>query len=331
MSEVLSQSEIDALLSAIKSGEIDTAAMRNEQETIRVRSYDFRRAMRFSKDHLRVLRRMHEHFCRLLTTHLSGQLRSVPQIQVESVDQVPYEEFIRSIPVLTVLQLFEMSPLEGRIVLEMNPQVVFAMLDKYMGGDSAGPYRERELTDIEVTLLRRLFEPMSSILAEAWSGVASLEPAFLSFESNPQFLQLTTPNETVLVVTMSVRVGDTSGLINLCIPHATVEPVVPMLSNRYYMDPGRHAQGLRGADERIEARVLGVPVDVRVQVGDTTLKMSEILDLAVGDTIVLQQSIRDPALVYVDGTPAFWASIGKKNRMYAVKIVREWGADIDRE
>lgn len=324
MSEVLSQSEIDALLSAINNGEIDTRDIRSGDRSARVRSYDFRRAMRFSKDHLRVIRRIHEHFSRLFTTHLSGQLRSVIQIQVESVDQVPYEEFIRSIPILTVLNLMEMSPLEGRVVLEINPQVVFAMLDKLMGGDSGGPYRERELTDIEISLMKRLITPATNLLADAWRGVSALEPDLVSMESNPQFLQLTTPNETVLVIAMSVRIGETTGLINLCIPHTTVEPLMPMLSNRYYMDPGRRKHSGSEAEPKIQSHVMKVPVDVEVEIGGTELTVDEVLNLDVGDTIILHQTIRDPALVYVDGTPAFWGSVGKRNRVYAIKILREW-------
>ncbi|MFB5191438.1 flagellar motor switch protein FliM [Alicyclobacillus fastidiosus] len=331
MSEVLSQSEIDALLSAIHNGEIDANEIRSDDRASRVRSYDFRRAMRFSKDHLRALRRIHEHFSRLLTTHLSGQLRTVIQIQVESVDQVPYEEFIRSIPMLTVLHLMEMTPLEGRVVLEMNPQVVFAMLDRFMGGDNAGAYRERELTDIETTLVRRLITPAAELLAESWRGVADVEPEFVGLESNPQFLQLTTPNETVLVIAMSVRIGDTTGLINLCIPHTTVEPVMPTLSNRHFMDSGRRRQPVAEEDEKVRSHVLKVPVEVEVQLGSTELTVNEVLHLEVGDTVLLRQSIRDPALVFVDGTVAYWGSIGKRNRNYAIKILREWEGASDSE
>ncbi|GMA61557.1 flagellar motor switch protein FliM [Alicyclobacillus fastidiosus] len=331
MSEVLSQSEIDALLSAIHNGEIDANEIRSDDRASRVRSYDFRRAMRFSKDHLRALRRIHEHFSRLLTTHLSGQLRTVIQIQVESVDQVPYEEFIRSIPMLTVLQLMEMTPLEGRVVLEMNPQVVFAMLDRFMGGDNAGPYRERELTDIETTLMRRLMTPAADLIAESWRGVAEVEPEFVGLESNPQFLQLTTPNETVLVIAMSVRIGDTTGLINLCIPHTTVEPIMPTLNNRHFMDSGRRRQLEPEEDEMVKTHVLKVPVDVEVQLGSTELTVNDVLNLEVGDTVLLRQSIRDPALVFVDGTAAYWGSIGKRNRNYAIKILREWEGASDSE
>lgn len=324
MSEVLSQSEIDALLSAINSGEIDAKDIRSDDKAARVRSYDFRRAMRFSKDHLRVIKRIHDHFSRMLTTHLSGQLRTVMQIQVESVDQVPYEEFIRSIPMLTVMHLMEMAPLKGRVVLEMNPQVVFAILDRYMGGDSSGPYRERELSDIEASLMRRLITPATDLLADAWSGVSQLQPEFVSLESNPQFLQLTTPNETVLVISMSVRIAETTGLINLCIPHTTVEPLMPLLSNRYYMDAGRRKEPAAEEESRVQSHMLKVPIDVEVQIGEADLTVSEILNLEVGDTVVLRQTIRDPALVFVDGTPAYWGSIGTKNRMYAIRILREW-------
>ncbi|WP_206915663.1 flagellar motor switch protein FliM [Alicyclobacillus suci] len=331
MSEVLSQSEIDALLSAIHNGEIDANEIRADDHAARVRSYDFRRAMRFSKDHLRALRRIHENFSRLLTTHLSGQLRTVMQIQVESVDQVPYEEFIRSIPVLTVLHLMEMAPLEGRVVLEMNPQVVFAMLDRFMGGDNVGPYRERELTDIEMTLMRRLITPAADLLADSWRGVVELEPEFVGLESNPQFLQLTTPNETVLVIAMSVRIGDTTGLINLCIPHTTVEPIMPTLTNRHFLDSRRRQHNAAEEEQVVTAHVMKVPVEVQVELGSTELTVHEVLDLEVGDTILLRQSIRDPALVYVDGTAAYWGSIGKRNRNYAVKILREWEGASDNE
>src|SRR5579875_2881261 len=156
MSEILSQAEIDALLSALNSGEVKAEDIREDPQTNRVRSYDFRRAMRFSKDHMRIVERIHEHFCRLLGTYFSAQLRSVVQLTVETVDQVPYEEFIRSIPIPSVVQVVEVAPLPGRIVVEFHPQVVFAMLDRMMGGTVKGRYRDRELTEIEQSLFRRL-------------------------------------------------------------------------------------------------------------------------------------------------------------------------------
>ncbi|MCL6515629.1 flagellar motor switch protein FliM [Alicyclobacillus sp.] len=324
MSEVLSQEEIDALLSALNRGELNADEIREESSGPQVRNYDFRRAMRFSKDHIRILRRIHEHLARLLTTHLSGQLRAVVQVQVETVDQLPYEEFIRSIPPLTVIQLVEMAPLPGKMVLEFNPQVVFAMLDRMMGGFVRGPYRERELTEIELTLVERLFSSLPGFIAEAWRNVEALSPKLLHLESNPQFVQLTTPNETVLVITMSARIGSVSGLVNVCIPHVTLEPVLPRLSTQRFMDSRRSGGWQQEDERRLAKHLMGVAAEVAVELGRARLTMAEVLDLQVGDVIPLQQAIQAPLTVYVNGVPTYTASAGQRNGRYAVKVLTEW-------
>ncbi len=324
MSEVLSQSEIDALLSALTSGEVKAEDIRDSEQTSRVRNYDFRRAMRFSKDHIRIISRIHEHFCRLLSTHLSGQLRSVVQLQVESVDQVPYEEFIRSIPVLTVIQVYAFNPLEGKVIMEINPQIVFAMLDRLMGGMISGPYKERELTDIEQALIKRILGRITEFFSDAWHNVAKLNPEFVSMESNPQFLQLTTPNETVLVITLSAKVGEAYGLINLCIPHVTVEPIMSRLSTQYFMDGSKEKQRAVRDGGKLEQHIQDMFVNVAVELGTSEITVEEALGMQIGDTIPLSQSIRDPVLVYVDGVPAYSASLGKLKNRYAVKIIEDW-------
>jgi flagellar motor switch protein FliM len=320
VSEVLSQSEIDALLSALTSGELKAEEIREASRERPVRTYDFRRAMRFSKDQIRIIARIHEHFARLLTTHLAGQLRSIVQIQVESVDQVPYEEFIRSIPALTVVQVMEFAPLEGKVVVEMNPQVVFAILDRLLGGNPVGPYRERELTEIEETLLERGLAGMTNFLAEAWRSVAELSPRLLTFESNPQFLQLATPNETVLVVTLSARIGGVSGLFNICLPYVTIEPLVPKLTTQYLFDTGRSAAG-QEPDARLESHVREVWVDVSVELGGVDLTLQELLDINAGDIIPLTSGIRDPVKVYVDDVPTFSGRVGRLRNRMAVQIL----------
>jgi len=325
--EVLSQSEIDALLSALTSGEVKAEDIRNANVTTRIRNYDFRRAMRFSKDHIRIISRIHEHFGRLFTTHLSAQLRSFVQFQVESVDQVPYEEFIRSIPTLTVIQVMEFAPLEGKVVVEMSPQIVFAMLDRVMGGDAKGPYKERELTEIEEALLGRLLSGIPQFFADAWKNVVLLEPLLLSVESNPQFLQLTTPNETVLVITLSARIGSATGLINVCIPHVTLEPILPKLSTQYFMDgsKSRHAGNLY--TEKISIQMERTSLNLTVVLGETDLSLEDLLQLRVGDCIPLIAPIKEPLRVCIDNEPKFYASIGKTRNRYAIKIVDEWRGD----
>lgn len=325
MSDVLSQSEIDALLSALTSGEVNADDIRSQNQPSKIRNYDFRRAMRFSKDHIRIITRIHEHFARLLTTHLSGQLRNFVQIQVESVDQVPYEEFIRSIPILTVIHVLELSPLEGKVVLEMNPQIVFAILDLLMGGTIHGSYRERELTDIEVSLLTTILSRMTDFLSDAWRNVSVLQPEFVSLESNPQFLQLTTPNETVLVITLSAKVGSATGLMTMCIPHVTIEPLLPHLTRQYFMEETKNKVASNPAEEKVAKHLQGVPVSVTVKLGDSELSVQELLDLQIGDTITLNQKIRKPVLVSIDDVPTYLAGVGRMKQRYAVKILEEFG------
>ncbi|GMA49029.1 flagellar motor switch protein FliM [Alicyclobacillus contaminans] len=322
MADVLSQAEIDALLSALTSGEVNAEEIRDAGDSNHVRTYDFRRAMRFSKDHIRIIRRIHEHFARLLATSLSGQLRAVVQIQVESVDQVPYEEFIRSIPTLTVIQVMELHPLQGKAVMEMNPQVVFALLDRLLGGVVKGPYRERELTEIEHALLLRALGSTTDFLAEAWRNVGELSPELLSIESNPQFLQLTTPNETVLVVTMSAKIGSASGLINLCIPHVTIEPLIPKLSTQYFMDSGKVRRSSdRPEVPRLQRHLLGSSAEVSVVLGEAELTLQELLDIQVGDVIPLNTPIGSPLNVLVNDVPTLLGSIGTRRNKYAVQIL----------
>lgn len=328
MADILSQSEIDALLSALTSGEVSAEDIRDSGRTSRIRSYDFRRAMRFSKDHIRIISRIHEHFARLMTTHLSGQLRTIVQFQLESVDQVPYDEFIHSIPALTVIELMEFYPLKGKVAVEMNPQIVFAVLDRFMGGVIHGPYRERELTEIEIALLSRVFGSMTTFFAEAWGNVADLNPQLLTIESNPQFMQLATPNETVLVVTLSARVGIATGLVNICLPHATIEPIVPMLRTRRVTND---AQARRDVEQdRLESHMRNLLVDVQVCLGGTELTFEELLDIQVGDVIPLQIPISTPVQVAVENVPTYRASIGRSKDKLAVKILDVWkGGDND--
>lgn len=323
MSEILSQSEIDALLSALTSGEVTAEEMREADDVVRLRTYDFRRAMRFSKDHIRIISRIHEYFARLMTTHLSGQLRTVVQLQVESVDQVPYEEFIRSIPTLTVIHVMEFLPLEGKVVVEMNPQIVFAMLDRSMGGVTKGPYKERELTEIETALLNHVMGQMTNFFAEAWRNVAELRPRLISMESNPQFVQLTTPNETVLVVTLGARIGAASGLLNVCIPHITVEPLLPKLSTQFFMDVNRSRARPDHEIRTMQSFVHQMEVELSVRLGQAELDLGDLLDLQPGDVIPLHSPVASPVQVLVDQVPTFLASVGRVRDHYAVQIVAE--------
>src|SRR5690625_2224704 len=238
--DVLSQNEIDALLSALSSGEMDAEQLKEEEEDKKVKVYDFKRALRFSKDQIRSISRIHVNFARLLSTYFSGQLRTYVDISVASVDQIPYEEFIRSVQAMTILNVYSVEPLEGRIIFEFNPNIAYAMLDRLLGGRGASLDKIKNLTEIETKLMSQLFEKgITNNLTEAWTSVINMNPQFEEFEVNPQFLQLVSPNETVVVVSLDTTVGESSGMINICIPHVVLESIIPRLSVHYWLQNER--------------------------------------------------------------------------------------------
>lgn len=215
--EILSQSEIDALLSALTTGEMNVDELKKEEEAKKIKVYDFKRALRFSKDQIRSITRVHENFARLLTTYFAAQLRTYVQITVTSVDQLPYEEFVRSIPKMTVLNVFELGTLDGRIIMEVNPNIAYAMMDRLMGGFGASMNKIEQLTEIEMKIIASIFEKTLEHYREAWSTILDIEPCMQEFEVNPQFLQMVSPNDTVVVISLNTQVGEASGMINLCI------------------------------------------------------------------------------------------------------------------
>lgn len=318
--EVLSQSEIDALLSALSTGEMDADELKKEQNEKRVKVYDFKRALRFSKDQVRSLTRIHENFARLLTTFFSAQLRTYVQISVASADQIPYEEFIRSIPKMTILNVFEVPPLDGRILMEVNPNIAYAMMDRMMGGRGTSINKVESLTEIETRIMSNTFERAFENLREAWANIAEIDPMLTDFEVNPQFLQMVSPNETVVVISLNTTIGETSGMINICIPHVVLEPIIPKLSVHYWMQTDkkeRKPQEIAVLEERVQS----AHVPVSVELGTADISIQDFLILEVGDVIELNQQIEHPLMIKIGDIPKFLGQAGKMNKKLAIQVL----------
>ncbi|MFC0524147.1 flagellar motor switch protein FliM [Pontibacillus salicampi] len=329
--EVLSQNEIDALLSAISTGEMDADDLKKEEKEKKVKVYDFKRALRFSKDQIRSLSRIHENFARLLTTFFSAQLRTYVQISVASVDQIPYEEFIRSIPKMTILNIFSVAPLDGRILLEANPNIAYAMMDRLLGGTGESVNKIENLTEIETKILSRLFEKTIDNLQEAWSTVVDINPELDEFEVNPHFLQMVSPNETVVVISLNTEIGESSGMINICIPHVVLEPIIPKLSVHYWMQT-ESKEREPGEYEALTNNIQRAHVDMKAILGESTISVEEMLQLKKDDVIQLTSSIEDPLALKVDNETKFLVQPGKVKNKAAVQILEEYqGGDYDDE
>ncbi|ELK44750.1 flagellar motor switch protein FliM [Halobacillus sp. ACCC02827] len=321
--EVLSQNEIDSLLSALSTGEMDAEKLKQEEQEKKVRVYDFKRALRFSKDQIRSLSRIHENFSRLLTTYFSAQLRTYVDIEVASVDQLPYEEFIRSIPTMTILNVFHVPPLEGRILMEANPNVAYAMMDRVLGGKGSSVNKVDNLTEIETTIMSHLFEHALENYQEAWGSIVDMEPELEDFEVNPQFLQLVSPNETVVVVSLETTVGSTSGMINICIPHVVLEPIIPKLSVHYWMQKEQPKERDPVEQEALTQTIRGTELDIRAVLGEASMSIEQFLDLKAEDVIRLDQPIGKPLMLRVDEEDKFYIQPGKLNNKLAVQILEE--------
>ncbi|MGM7701180.1 flagellar motor switch protein FliM [Pseudalkalibacillus sp. Hm43] len=320
LAEVLSQNEIDALLSALSTGEMDAEELKKEEAEKKVKVYDFKRALRFSKDQVRSLTRIHENYARLLTTFFSAQLRTYVQISVASVDQIPYEEFIRSIPKMTILNLFEAPPLEGRLLIEVNPNIAYAMLDRTLGGQGAGMNKIDSLTEIETKIMNQLFEKALDSFGEAWSTIVDVEPEMVDFEVNPQFLQMVSPNETVVVISFTTTIGETSGMINICLPHVVLEPIIPKLSVHHWMQK-KQRDKLPEEVEKLERRVKNAMLPLTAELGRCAISVQEFLSLATNDVLELDQKISAPLNINVQGKNKFIGQPGKVKNQMAVQII----------
>ncbi|CAH0214019.1 Flagellar motor switch protein FliM [Peribacillus sp. Bi96] len=318
--EILSQNEIDALLSAISTGEMDADDLKKEEVEKRVKVYDFKRALRFSKDQIRSLTRIHENFARLLTTYFSAQLRTYVQISVASADQIPYEEFIRSIPKMTILNVFEVPPLDGRIILEVNPNIAYSMMDRVLGGRGISVNKVDSLTEIETKIMSNLFEKAFENLQEAWGTIVEIEPVMTEFEVNPQFLQLVSPNDTVVVISLNTQIGETSGMINICIPHVVLEPIIPKLSAHYWMETSQKEK-IPEEIMILEKRIRNADLPIISELGSTDITIHDFLLLDVGDVIDLNKAIDEPLTIKIGGIPKYSAQPGKVGKKHAIQIL----------
>ena len=320
MTEILSQDEIDTLLNAMSTGDISTETIKETKVQKKVKIYDFRRPDKFSKDQIRTLQMMHETFARLTTTSLSAQLRTLVSVHVASVDQLTYEEFIRSIPNPTTLAVVNMDPLKGSSVLEIDPSVTFTVIDRLFGGKGEPTKLTRELTDIELSVMEGIIVRILGNLRESWSNVIDLRPRLGNIETNPQFAQIVPPNNMVVLVTLETKVGDVEGMTNFCIPYITIEPIIAKLSAQYWYSSIRKGATVENMNI-IKSRLDEVSVPVIAEIGDVDISMNDIIKLSKGDVIKLSDTkLTSDMMVKIGGRRKFTCRPGLLGTKLAVQV-----------
>jgi flagellar motor switch protein FliM len=318
MPDVLSQGEIDALLSALSTGEVNAEDVRIEEGKRRVKVYDFRRPDKFSKDQLRTIEFMHENYSRLLSTSLATYLRTIVDVHLISVQQMTYGEFTQSLPSPTICSVFNLNPL-GTAIMEVNPELGLMMVERLLGGELRLPEKSRELTDIEQTILRRIIFRCLGHLKEAWQNVAAVDAEFERMELNPQFVQIVAPNQMVVLVTLSVKSEENEGFLNLCLPDTLLEPILSKLAAHYWLAATR--QGVTPQTlETLRKMVERTSVEAVVVLGETPLALSELMDLQRGDVIALGTRADGFLDVRVGNRVKFRARPGAVGSKLAVEI-----------
>ncbi len=318
MGEVLSQSEIDNLLAALSSGELDAEEM-NDNSDKQVKNYDFKRPTKFSKEHLRTLEIIYEHYGRLLSTNLPVYLRKNIQVSVASSETVIFSEFPNALSNPVILGIVNFQPLGGTIIIELAAQLGFAMIDRMLGGTGDPLDKNRDFTEIEMTIIQKMMVVCMQLMREPWKNVTDINPVMERIETNSQFAQVIAPNDMIAIVTLNMKIGDVEGFMNVCLPFFTLENVMDKLNTKYWY-ANMQEQNEEDYEEYIEALIKRVDVPVKAVLGKSQVSVNDFLNLQVGDIIRLDTEVEDDLTVYVGNIKKFTALPGSSKDKYAVRV-----------
>ncbi len=318
MSDVLSQNEIDNLLKALSSGEVDVNEMKKTNE-VQVKEYDFARPSKFSKEHLRTLEIIYDNYGRLLSTNLPIYLRKNIQVEVMNSEAVTYMEFSNALSNPVLLGIIDFEPLKGNIIMEMATKLGYAIIDRMLGGEGEPLEKTREFSEIELLIIERVMTSCVELMREPWENVLDVNPRLQRIETNPQFAQIIQPSEMIAIVTINIKIGDVEGLINLCLPYLTLEPVMDKLNTKFWYSNMQDSDGETYSDD-IETLISKAMVPVTTVLGHSSINVSDFMSIQPGDIIRLDTKVDDELDVYVGDIKKFTALPGSSGKNYAVRL-----------
>ncbi len=318
MGDILSQNEIDALLNQLSSGELDVDAITNVEEKP-VRDYDFSRPTKFSKEHLRTLEIIFEHYGRLISTNLPVLLRKNAQVTVASSETVTFSEFTNALSNPSILGIVAFEPLGGSIIIDLATNIAFAMIDRMLGGEGEPINFSRDFSDIELSIIQKIMIMFTQLLRDPWRNVLDISPVLSRLETNPQFAQIIAPGEMIAVVTLNIRIGEVEGFMNLCLPFMTLEDVMDRLNTKYWFSTMQENKD-EDAKENIEAMLKRVDIPVKAVLGTSQITVNDFMNLQVGDCIRLDARVDSDMNIYVGNIKKFTALPGASDDCYAVRV-----------
>ncbi len=302
-----------------------------EEEQKKVKTYDFRRPDKFSKDQIRTLFMLHESFSRLLNTYLSTHLRTMVKVEVASVEQLTYQEFVQSLANPSVISILAVPPLKGNIIMEINTEIAFAFIERVFGGEGKGSVKPRVLTDIEEVVMRSFIDTAMDELREAWANVIAFKPSLEATESNPQFTQIVPPTDMVVIVTIQMKVGEVEGMMNICIPYLVLEPIMSKLTTTFWVASSVTKENDPQAVEILQRKIEHTEVPVVVEMGRIDISIREFLTLGFGDVLQMDTKVDDDLKCMVGKRPKFYCRPGTSGKKMAVQITKVINAEEQKE
>lgn len=318
MGEVLSQNEIDNLLQALSSGELDVEEMKDSGEK-QIKNYDFARPSKFSKEHLRTLEIIFEHYGRLLSTNLPVYLRKNIQVEVMNSEAVTYFEFSNALSNPVLLGIVNFAPLSGNIIIELASNLGYAMVDRMLGGSGAPLDKPRDFTEIELLIIERIMTVCVNLLREPWENVADIHPRLERIETNSQFAQIISPSEMIAILTINMKIGDVEGMMNVCLPYLTLESIMDKLNTKYWYSSMQEKDG-KEYQEAIEDLISRAQIPVKAVLGNSTISVNDFINLQRGDIIRLDTKVEQELDVFVGNIRKFTALPGEAGDKYAVRV-----------
>lgn len=328
MADILSQDEVDALLSATEGDELDSGGAdldgadgvdEGASKSI-ISGYDFKHPARVNKDQLRTLENLHDNFARMLNSTFSGQMRAVVDVDTVFVDQMTYAEFIMSLSNPSCSYQFTLGPTNGQAIIDFAMPVVFAFVDRIFGGKGSSQGVEaRQLTPIEIGVVNRIVKRVVEDLEATWEPILRVEISDIELETNPEFMQITAASEIVILVAFEVNSTNASGLVSLCYPFFTLESILPRLGQQTYVRQNRLNKEELYSQNFSRLQKTYVPVRAELARGQATFR--ELQELEVGDLLKLNTPIKHDSIVYINEEPKFLGRPGRIGRKYGVQII----------
>ena len=321
--DILSQDEIDALLNGVDGGDVETANQEEEADDGTAKGYDFNSQDRIVRGRLPTLEMINERFARNFRVSLFNILRRSPEISVEGIEMMKFGEYIHTLFMPSNMNMVKMNPLRGTVLFVMNPKLVYSLVDNFFGG--AGRFHTkiegRDFSATEMRIVMNVLEEIFNDMQKAWKPVMDIDYQYLNSEVNPQFANVVSPSEVMIVSNFHVDLDGGGGSLQIALPYSTIEPIREML------DAGMQSDA-SDTDERwvmsLREELATAPVEINSILTSREITLRDVLDMQEGDIIPVD--IEDHVVAKVDGVPVFKARYGESRGNCALKVDEVFGS-----